>query len=253
MIFPIKDSKHVMRDKVYAPLGSPAQFSQIVDQRINDFRGALALSLIDRREFKISHYHILLNTLFHQTYSGPYTFAKAASACSWKHASIKEYLLVHAYEERTHWRWVLDDLNNTGFAGEDPRTQSPHPSCEAYICFNDMIAERAPFARLAIATVLEGIGARVGGEYGRKLLTALAIGTHQASFFLSYCETDMQLSRELADVIGATENIAGEWDWMCYAADMAGQFYRAMYDHDGFADVTVGRLSVEQQANVGSV
>jgi hypothetical protein len=40
-----------------------------------------------------------------------HTFARAAVNCDWRHELAKEYLLRHAEEERTHWRWVLDDLS----------------------------------------------------------------------------------------------------------------------------------------------
>ena len=91
-----------------------------------------------------------------------------------------------------------------------------------------------PIARLAIATVLEGIGARFGGAYGRTLLDSLKLSPNQASYFLSHGETDKEHSRELADVID-TENLSpNEWGWMVYAAQTAGTFYRAMYDHDAF-------------------
>lgn len=209
-------------------------FDDVVASQIARFPGSRLLRHVEQGTVTMNHYHAILSTLFHQTYSGPYTFARAAVNCEWRHEAAKEYLLQHAEEERTHWRWVLDDLRNTGYAGPSLRNLPPHPSCQAYIGLNYYIAEHVPVARLAIAAVLEGIGATHGGTYGRKLLQDLKINTSQASFFLSHGETDKIHTVELREVIGKLDLSSDEWIWMSYAAETAGLFYRGMYDHDGF-------------------
>jgi heme oxygenase-like protein len=218
---------------------SPAtaeRFHETVAAQIVAFESARFLKNLTAGTVTMVHFHDILTTIFHQTRSSPYTFAKAAANCSWEHERIKEYLLQHAEEERAHWRWVLDDLRSTGYAGPDPRTTFPHPTCEAYISFNDRIAERMPIARIAIATVLEGIGAHVGASsYARKLLETLGLAPEQASFFLSHGETDKVHAKQLATVIAAEELSPTEWSWMVHSAHIAGIFYRAMYDHDAFA------------------
>ncbi len=216
-------------------LGSIEAFDKTVAAQIAAFESARLMKRVAAGTVTMSHYHAILTTLFHQTYSSPYTFAKAAANCSWRHEKIKEYLLQHAEEERTHWRWVLNDLSNTGYEGDDPRTTFPHPTCEAYISFNERIAEHMPIARLAIAAVLEGIGARFGDAYGRRMVEALEITAGQASFFLGHGETDIAHSKELIETIHASEITPEEWRWMTHGARIAGIFYRAMYDQEVFS------------------
>jgi hypothetical protein len=216
------------------PVGTSESFEGIVADSIAAFESARLLQRVSARTVQIAHYHAILTTIFHQTYSSPYTFAKAAANCPWRHERIKEYLLRHAEEERTHWRWVLDDLANTDYSGPDPRTSFPHPTCEAYVSFNERVAEQMPIARLAIAAVLEGIGAHYGATHGRQLLEVLGIEPKQASFFLSHGETDKVHSKELMSVIRESELEPEEWAWMTHAARTAGNFYHAMYDHDAF-------------------
>jgi hypothetical protein len=210
-------------------------FEQTVASAISSFPTARLLQRAEAGSVEMRHYHAILSTLFHQTYSGPYTFARAAVNCDWRHEAAKEYLLRHAEEERTHWRWVLDDLNATGFNGPDLRNEPPHYTTQAYIGLNYYIAEQVPIARLAIAAVLEGIGAAHGAIYGKKLLTALKIGRSQASFFLSHAETDVVHTAELTEVINSCRLTTEEWRWMIHAADSAGRYYRSMYDHEAFA------------------
>ena len=210
------------------------RFEETVGKQISEFPTARLLRRVEQGDVRIEHYHAILTTIFHQTYNGPYTFAKAAVNCSWRHEAAKEYLLHHADEEKTHWRWVLDDLRSTGYAGPSVRESPPHPSCVAYVGLNFFIAEVAPYARLAIAAVLEGIGATHGGAYGRKFLSALGLGKQHASFFLSHAETDKQHIIDLQRVIGSLDLSDEEWMWMIRAAESAGLFYRGMYDHEGF-------------------
>jgi len=219
-------------------LGNPdpvLKFNVVVEDQIARFTEVRLLKRLDQGNLYLSHYHVVLTTLFHQTYSSPYTFARAAVNCDWRHAAAKEYLLQHAEEERAHWRWVLDDLGATDYAGLDPRTQPPHTSCQAYIGLNYYIAEEVPVARLAIAAVLEGIGSRFGGMYGKKLLQVLRLKPSQASFFLSHGETDKAHSEELRKIIAQSDFTPQEWTWMNHAALAAGQLYRGMYDHEGYA------------------
>ena len=222
-----------------APVVSAASeataFWREVDSQIHAFPTARLVRRVDAGNVAMAHYHAILTTLFHQTQSGPYTFAKAAVNCGWQQPTAKEYLLRHAEEERTHWRWVLDDLRNTGYVGACPTTTLPHPSCEAFISYQSRIAELMPVGRLAMAAVLEGIGAAFGSTRGRQLLVVLGIAPKQASFFLSHGETDKVHTQELRDVIESCELSPPEWGWMTHSARIAGQFYRAMYDHEAFA------------------
>lgn len=209
-------------------------FDDVVAGQIARFPESRLIRHVEQSTVRMPHYHAILSTLFHQTYSGPYTFARAAVNCEWRHEAAKDYLLHHAEEERTHWRWVLEDLRNTGYTGPNLRELPPHPTCQAYIGLNYYVAEHVPVARLAIAAVLEGIGAAHGGTYGRKLLQGLKITNEQASFFLNHAETDKAHTAELREVIGKLDLSADEWRWMNYAAETAGLFYRGMYDHDAF-------------------
>jgi heme oxygenase len=215
---------------------SPAiEFQRTVETAIKAFATSRLLQRANAGQVEMHHYHSILCTLFHQTYSGPYTFARAAVNCNWRHEAAKEYLLRHAEEERAHWRWILDDLKATGYEGPALRNEPPHYSTQAYVGLNYYIAEQFPVARLATAAVLEGIGAALGGQYGSILLQALKLQRSQASFFLSHAETDLVHTAELSEVIAKSCLTAEEWRWMNHAAGMAGMFYRAMYDHEAFS------------------
>jgi hypothetical protein len=210
------------------------RFAQAVENAIEAFPHNRLCQRVDAGSLEMKHYHAILLTIFHQTYKSPYTFARAAVNCSWRHEAAKDYLLHHAEEERTHWRWVLEDLAATAYDGPSPRDGFPHPTCQAYLGLNYFVADEMPIGRLAIAAVLEGIGARCGGPYAKRLVQKLQLGKHQTKFFASHGETDKAHIEEVHNIINQCELTPEEWGWMEYAALTAGQFYRAMYDHEAF-------------------
>jgi len=205
-----------------------------VNAAVQSFPQNVVCRHLDQGTLTRAHYRFILTTIFHQAHSSPYTFARAAVNCSWKHATAKEYLIQHAEEKRSHWRWILDDLRELSYSGADPRKLPPHATAQAYIGLNYYIAEEVPVARLAIALVLESIGAVIAAEYGRKLLAVLKLEPSQASFFLNHAETDKKHSRELRAVIESCHLDDEDWLWMVHAAKTAGQLYRAMYDHEDY-------------------
>ena len=209
-------------------------FHSAVNAAIAQFPAARLLKRVEAGQVDMGHYHAILKTLFHQTYSSPYTFARAGVNCSWRHEVAKEYLIRHAEEERTHWRWVLNDLSATGYTGVSLRNRPPHYSTQAFIGLNYYIAEEFPIGRLAIASVLEGIGAALSGTYAGKMLGAVGLEPFQASFFLSHAQTDVVHTAELSEVLTSLTLTNDEWRWMAHAADSAGRFYRDMYDHAAF-------------------
>jgi hypothetical protein len=206
-----------------------------VGRQIAQFEQAALLRHVRAGTVRLEHYHAILTTVFHQTRDGPYAFALAAAHCSWRHVAAKEYLLQHAEEERTHWRWVLDDLASTGYRGPDCVTLPIHPTTERYLGFLRDISEHTPLGRLAAAAVLEGIGATFGGQYGRRLLTLLGLEPTQATFFTSHGETDKVHTEELWQILRACELDSSEWLELEAAARLTGTYYRAMYDHEAFA------------------
>ncbi|HVO46278.1 MAG TPA: iron-containing redox enzyme family protein [Steroidobacteraceae bacterium] len=212
-----------------------AQFERTVNKAVEAFPSSSLLQRLQLGTLQMSDYHLILTTLFHQTYSSPYTFARAAVNCSWHHEAAKEFLLRHADEERTHWRWILNDLDATGYRGTPPRSLPPHHSAQAFIGLNYFLAEECPVSRLAVACVVEGIGAKYGSVYGGKLLAALNLDKSQASFFINHGQTDIQHTAELRSLVESLSLSANEWQWMHHAAEVAGRFYRGMYEHDSHA------------------
>jgi hypothetical protein len=83
---------------------------------------------------------------------------------------------------------------------------------------------------LGMATVLEGIGGKMGTKYGKELMTALKLKPNQAQFFLQHGELDVGHSEEIISVIEGENVTPQEWAHLCHVAEMTGKLYKAMYD-----------------------
>lgn len=185
---------------------------------------------IDEGPVTMRDYHSVLYTLFHQVSSSSGTFALAASQLDQDHWEAKTYLLHHADEEKTHWQWILSDLRETGFAGVMPDQALPSVACEAYIAYNYYVAQRRPLCRLAIAAVLEGLGATYSKTYATKLAQLLSLRPTQLRFFLGHGDTDVGHVQDIFDVLRRSPLGDRDWTLMEHTAKTAFALYRGMYE-----------------------
>lgn len=206
------------------------QFLRIVQDAVDRFPANGMCRKLDSDQLTMADYHAILLMIFHQTYEGPSTFALAGAHCAPRLHEVRDYLLHHADEEKSHWEWVINDLRNTGYDGPDPRTLFAQPACQAYVAFNVYTAIRMPVARLAIAATLESIGATNGKRYAQKLCQHLGLKAQQATFFYGHGDTDIGHTAEILALLERQNLTPADWDWMCHAARTAGQLYTAMYD-----------------------
>jgi hypothetical protein len=173
------------------PYTTPAQlaFASVVSESIKHISENLVSRLDAGPAVTIEHYKRLLTSLYYQTRDSSYSFALAASSTPWQHVEIKEYLLKHAWEEHSHWRWILDDLRALGSENLNFANLPATPSANTYVALNRLWATEFGPSRLAIAAVLEGFAAYAGQSLLPKLVLKLGITEKQATFFLSHSVT----------------------------------------------------------------
>lgn len=204
----------------------------IVETKINQFADNRMCKKIDQGELEIEDYHQILCMIFHQVRESSSTFALSGVNCPPRLQTAKDYLFHHAEEEKSHWRWVINDLKQTGY-GADIEGSHPLPACQNYVAFNYYTALKMPIARLAIAAVLEGIGAKYGAHYAREVCRLLHLKPEQAQFYFGHGDTDVGHIQDIWDVIDACDLTDEEWSWMNHAATTAGDLYKIMYDEAG--------------------
>ncbi len=206
------------------------QFKATVELGIKNFENCALFHKLQAQKFTIGDYHNCLLSVFHQTYNGPSTFALAGAVCSNRHREIKDYLILHAEEEKSHWKWVLSDLEKTGYKGLDPRSCFPITACESYIAYNFYVAQYMPLARLGIAAVLEGIGGSYGGKIARLISSVLNLKKDQVTFAFGHSDTDVGHSKEIFDILESSVISPEEWSQLNNAAAKASILYPEIFN-----------------------
>lgn len=221
------------RQALTNPSGTVELLVQKVDEAVKHFPSNTLCKRLDGGKLTIQDYHSALRTLFHQVYFSSSSFALAAAHCPPELTHVRNYLIRHADEEKDHWLWILSDLEKTGYKGPDVKTLFPTAAAQAYIAFNYYIATWKPLSRLAIALMLESVGANFGKRYGNALLMALRLTKEQTQFFFGHGDTDVGHTQALWEIIRSCELSPQELGWMCHSAEVAGRLYFQMYEEAG--------------------
>jgi hypothetical protein len=220
----------ILAERIVPPESDAAEFTRVLQGQIEQFPENRMCRRVDAGKATLDDYHGFLNMIFHQTLEGPSTFAMAGAHCDNHHFLIRDYLIRHAEEERSHWQWVIEDLRSTGFRGPDPRSVFPRFECQNYLAFNVYCAIRMPFARLANAAFLEGVGATYGKKYAQRLCSLLGLQANQVKFLLGHGDTDVGHFAEIIEVLSQSCLAPAQWAQLCHAVTTASSLYRAMYD-----------------------
>jgi hypothetical protein len=223
--------ENVESELVEAPVSSFEQFNASCEKLITDFQiGNPILDLIKENKLTVAHYHSLLNVIFHQVYiAGSTTLALAGSMVEPHRFAIREFLFHHAEEEQNHWKWIIQDLRNTGFTGPDPRAQHPPFVTEAYRSFAMHFALKYPLESIAICYMLESLSSKLGVKYGMQAAIQLGLQREQMSFFLLHGELDQGHETEILDALLAANLTSEQWSVAEHAAKCTAHFYKEMY------------------------
>ncbi len=197
---------------------------------IESFKANRAIEAVKRRTYSPQNYTALLLSLYHQTLEAPSSFALAGVNCRLEHRDASEFLMKHAEEEMLHYRWIEDDLNAVGYAGEPVSAMTPPKESLAYVSFNFYIAHRKPLARIAIAGFLEGAAARLGPVYGPRLIESTKLSSNAFTFLSSHTITDAGHSAEIMDILAKLQCSPDDWRWMARAVQTASHLYKAIYE-----------------------
>jgi len=212
------------------PKGDKKTFITAQERAVSEFKNNLIFKKLDQKTATMNDYHSMLLMIFHQAYNSAASFALAASNCGPKLFKARDYLIKHSGEEKDHWLWIISDLEKSGYKGADPREIFPTQESQAYLSFGYFLALTFPLGRLAMASVLEGVGGTYGKSYGQLMAEQLKLKPDQAQFFLMHGELDVGHAKEVIEVMEREEISPFEWAYLTHAAEVTGQLYKNMYD-----------------------
>jgi len=219
--------------KLNLPKSSFDNFSKTVSSIASEFvEGNEIMRLIDSGEITMDHFHNLLVTIFHQVYvAGSTTLALGGVMTDNRYSRFREYFFHHAEEEQNHWKWVIQNLRDTGYTGPDPREMFPPYPTQAYLSFAMHFALKYPQESLAIAYVLEGISGQLAVNYGSKAASILNLTKETMSFFLLHGELDEGHEADILEMLKNADFTPHQWAIAEYAAKTTLYFYKEMYNY----------------------
>ena len=218
---------------VELPVSSAKKFKATCDILTNEFQqDNPILDLIANNSLTIAHYHRLLNAIFHQVYiAGSTTLALAGSMVEPHRFAIREFLFHHAEEEQNHWKWIIQDLRNTGYTGNDPRCEHPPFVTEAYRSFAMHFSLKYPLESVAICYMLESLSSKLGVKYGMQAAIQLGLTKEQMSFFILHGELDKGHETEIFEALESAQLTGVQWATAEHAAKCTAYFYKEIYKY----------------------
>jgi len=137
----------------------------------------------------LEDYKLLLLNLRQQVIDGSQWIARAASNVSMEYFDIRSSFISHSRDEHRDYQILEKNYINCGGNKEDLYTGEKNIGSEALSAFMFQRASQPnPFDLLGGMFIIEGLGNRIAGNWGRAIQGLLNLDNDQVSFF-TYHET----------------------------------------------------------------
>lgn len=160
-----------------------------------DFENSLQQVPIVKKIFSgtlsIEAYRRLLLNLRQQVIDGSQWIARAASNVSMEYFSVRSSFIRHSSDEHRDYQILEKNYVNCGGNEEDLYRTGKNIGSEALSAFMFHRASQPdPFDLLGAMFIIEGLGNRVSGKWGRAIQDQLRLQDNQVSFFLYHESSD---------------------------------------------------------------
>lgn len=204
-----------------------------------DFETSIeTVPLIDklrRGKFREEDYKLLLINHRQQVVEGARWIARAASSVDGNYLEQRSMFLKHAVTEHQDYRMLENHYVSMGGTLEEIRKAKKNIGTEALHAFMYHSASQPnPFDLLGAMFIIEGLGQKKAGVWGRKIKDQLNLEDKQVSFFLYHAENDddhMEQFKETLDSGILDEPDMGER--IVKTAKIVGRLYRLQLEEMG--------------------
>jgi 3-oxoacyl-[acyl-carrier-protein] synthase-3 len=160
-----------------------------------DFESSLQQVPVVRKIFSgdlsLEAYRRLLLNLRQQVIDGSQWIARAASNVSMEYFSVRSSFIRHSSDEHKDYQILEKNFVNCGGKEEDIYAGEKNIGSEALSAFMFHRASQPnPFDLLGAMFIIEGLGNRVSGKWGRAIKEQLNLQDNQVSFFLYHESSD---------------------------------------------------------------
>lgn len=157
----------------------------------NSLRQVPVIQKIFSNNLSLENYKRLLVNLRQQVIDGSQWIARAASNVSMEYFPVRSSFIRHSSDEHKDYQLLEKNYINCGGKEEDICTGEKNIGSEALSSFMFHRASQPdPFDLLGAMFIIEGLGNRVAGKWGRAIKNQLGLQDDQVSFFLYHENSD---------------------------------------------------------------
>lgn len=183
-----------MEDEILAPTisteGKPIQewlvrgLTSVWVDFENDLRSAPIIKKIYNGTITLEEYRLLLLNLRQQVVDGSQWIARAASNVSMEYFDVRSSFISHSRDEHRDYQMLEKNYIKCGGNKEDLYDGEKNVGSEALSAYMFHTASRPnPFELLGAMFIIEGLGNRIAGKWGRAVQQLLNLNDDQVSFF----------------------------------------------------------------------
>jgi hypothetical protein len=177
--------------------------------------------------WRIEDYRRLLANLRQQVVEGSRWISRAASHFGPEHEELRSLFVEHARAEHRDYRMLEDDFVAVGGQRSEIVSTPKNIGSEALSAFMYHAAsQRDPIGLLGAMFIIEGLGNRIAGPWGRMIAEQLSLPDDAVSFFLYHSQNDAHHLEEFdrAVDLAVTDRAAG--DGIVRHARIVARLYR---------------------------
>jgi 3-oxoacyl-[acyl-carrier-protein] synthase III len=157
-----------------------------------------------RSKFRLDDYRLLLINHRQQVIEGSRWIARAASSVTSDYVELRSLFLHHAVTEHRDYKMLEKDYISIGGQLEDILQAEKNIGTEALHAFMyQRASEPNPFDLLGAMFMIEGLGQKKAGEWGRLIKDQLALSDEQVSFFLYHGTHDQDHMRQFEGTLAS--------------------------------------------------
>jgi 3-oxoacyl-[acyl-carrier-protein] synthase-3 len=146
---------------------------------------------INGNHFSVEDYKLLLLNLRQQVIDGASWITRAASNITPAYAEFRQVFIGHAREEQLDYKMLESNYVSVGGELKDIVVGEKNIGSEALSAWMFQRASREnPFDLLGAMFIIEGLGNKMAGNWGKKIMKQLNLLPQQVSFLLYHSEND---------------------------------------------------------------
>lgn len=181
-----------------------SELEQVWQQFDDDLSQVPIIQRLTNRAFSIEDYQMLLLNLRQQVVEGACWISRAASHMDESYFPLRSMFLKHAVTEHKDFKLLEENYISVGGDANGMRAQEKNIGSEALSSYlYHQVSQPNPIQLLGAMFIVEGLGQKKAGEWGKRIQEQLHLEDSQVSFLLYHGENDENHMAEFLNILNS--------------------------------------------------